>query len=133
MVFFAMKVIFIFLFFIGRFYEIKEIETPFKEYLQSPRKSSRPIFAATIFAAPTTPDDKKREPSETKFSIIKHFKGIKPCYGTDINTYTRMGGPPLFLSVLGQPFGLEATPVSTSALLLFQCAVKLLLLNLILS
>jgi hypothetical protein len=46
----------------------------------------------------------------------KTFEGIKPCYGTYINTYTSKGGPPFFLAVLSQPFGLEATPVSASAL-----------------
>jgi hypothetical protein len=39
--------------------------------------------------------------------------------------------PPFFLADLRQPLGLEAPPVS--ALLLFQCAVKLILLTLILS
>jgi hypothetical protein len=35
-----------------------------------------------------TPGDKKREPSETKLSIKKTFKGTKPFCATDNNSYT---------------------------------------------
>jgi hypothetical protein len=74
-----------------------------------------------------TPGDKKREPSETKFSIKKTFQARKPFYATDINTYVHilvMGDLPFFLTVLSHPLWHRSpTSFCTSALLLFQCAV----------
>jgi hypothetical protein len=82
--------------------------------------------------SPSTPGDKKREPLENKFSIKKTLKGRKPFYATDKYVHVQvMGDPPFFLAVLSQPLGPGGpTSFCTSALLLFQCAVKLVLLNL---
>jgi hypothetical protein len=45
-----------------------------------------------------------------------------------------MGGSPFFLADLRQPFGQGGhTSFCTSALLVFRCAIKLILLNLIMS
>jgi hypothetical protein len=44
-----------------------------------------------------------------------------------------MGDLPFFLADLSNLLGLEATPVSTLLLFRFQCAVKLILLSLIVS
>jgi hypothetical protein len=64
----------------------------------------------------------------------KTFQAIKRFYATDINTHTVlvMGDPPFFLPDLSQPLGQGGhTSFCTSALLLFQCALKLIILNLI--
>jgi hypothetical protein len=45
----------------------------------------------SLVLTPLTPGDKKLEPSETKLSIKKTFKGIKPFYATYINTNTSYG------------------------------------------
>jgi hypothetical protein len=91
------------------------------------------FLVGTFCSWDITPCDKKCEPSETKFSIKKTFQGIKPFYATDISTYTS-NDPPLFLADLSQPLGPGGhTSFYTAVILLFQCAVKLILLNLILS
>jgi hypothetical protein len=65
----------------------------------------------------------------------KTFEGIKPHFMQHISIHILvMVDPPFFLAVNSQPLGPRGhTIFCTSALLLFQSAVKLILLNLILS
>jgi hypothetical protein len=69
--------------------------------------SSCPFNAKKQLSENDTPGDKKREPSETKFSI-KNAERKNPFFIQHISIHILvMGGPPFFLADLSQPHGHE--------------------------
>ncbi len=89
------------------------------------------FLCGCCYALSTTTDIFLSYTQRQKIFNKKTFKAIKPFYATGINTYASIGDPPFFLTVLSQPLGHGgSTSFCTSALLLFQCVVKLILLTL---